>query len=94
MPRWDGLKPLPDHVLAPLLRALACIPRTADMRLLLRKVESDRPPGKDPVMTLRLPAEVIEHLGEWAKEAGISRSRVARIMIENGLIRRPPKGLK
>ena len=25
MPKWDGLKPLPDLVLAPLLRALACI---------------------------------------------------------------------
>ena len=37
MPKWDGLKPLPDHVIAPLLRALACIPRTADTRLLLVK---------------------------------------------------------
>ena len=47
MPKWDGLRPLPEHVLAPLLRALACIPRTADTRLLLRKVESGRPPGRD-----------------------------------------------
>ena len=35
MPKWDGLKLLPDHVIAPLLRALACIPRTADTRPLL-----------------------------------------------------------
>jgi hypothetical protein len=47
LPKWDGLKPLPDHVLAPLLRALACIPRTADARLLLRKVDSGRRPGMD-----------------------------------------------
>jgi hypothetical protein len=47
MPK-DGLKPLPDHVLAPLLRALACIPRTADARLLLRKVHEGRRPGMDP----------------------------------------------
>jgi hypothetical protein len=44
MPKWDGLKPLPDHVLAPLLRALASIPRTADQRLVLRKVTDTRPP--------------------------------------------------
>ena len=37
MPKWDGLKPLPDHVRAPLLRALACIPHTAGQRLLLVK---------------------------------------------------------
>jgi hypothetical protein len=38
---------LPDHALAPLLRALACIPRTADARLLLRKVQEGRRPGMD-----------------------------------------------
>jgi hypothetical protein len=48
MPKWDGLRPLPDHVLAPLLRALACIPRTADARLLLRKVQEGRRPSMDP----------------------------------------------
>ena len=47
MPKWDGLKPLPDHVIAPLLRALACIPRTADTRLLLVKRTDGRPPGYD-----------------------------------------------
>jgi hypothetical protein len=47
MPKWDGLKPLPNHVLAPLLRALACIPRTADARLLLRTVDSGRRPGME-----------------------------------------------
>ena len=45
MRKWDGLKPLPDHLLAPLLRALACIPRTADTRLLLVKRTDGRPPG-------------------------------------------------
>jgi hypothetical protein len=47
MPKWDGLKPLPQQIIAPLLRALACIPRTVHSRLLLRKVESGRPPGWD-----------------------------------------------
>ena len=47
MPKWDGLKPLPDHVIAPLLRTLACIPRTADTRLLLVKRTDGRPPGWD-----------------------------------------------
>jgi len=44
MPRWDGLKPLPDHVLAPLLRALMCIPRRPESRLILRPVKEARPP--------------------------------------------------
>src|SRR5687767_8027108 len=47
MPKWDGLKPLPQHVVAPLLRALACIPRTRDARLILRKRTDGRPPGWD-----------------------------------------------
>ena len=47
MPKWDGLKPLPDHVIAPLLRALACIARTVDARLLLVKRTDGRPPGYD-----------------------------------------------
>ena len=47
MPRWDALRPLPDHVLAPLLRALACIPRTAETRLARRKVREGRRPGMD-----------------------------------------------
>ena len=47
MPKWVDLKPLPEHVVAPLLRALACIPRSADTRLLLRKAGSRRPPGWD-----------------------------------------------
>ena len=47
MPKWDGLRPLPDHVIEPLLRALACIPRTVDTRLLLAKRTDGRPPGWD-----------------------------------------------
>jgi hypothetical protein len=35
MPTWDGLRPLPDHVVAPLLRALMCIPRRQESRLIL-----------------------------------------------------------
>jgi len=46
MPKWDGLKPRPDHVIASLLRALACIPRTADARLLLRNVDSGWRPAR------------------------------------------------
>jgi hypothetical protein len=44
MSKWDQLRPLPQHVVAPLLRALACIPRTADARLLLRKPSFQRRP--------------------------------------------------
>jgi hypothetical protein len=45
MPK-DGLRGLQNHVVAPLLRALACIPRTPDSRLLLRdRTKDHRPPG-------------------------------------------------
>jgi len=40
----DGLRRLPDHVVAPLLRALMCIARTPEARLILRPVEERRPP--------------------------------------------------
>jgi hypothetical protein len=36
-PRWDRLKLLLDPVIASLLRALACIPRMNDNRLLLTR---------------------------------------------------------
>ena len=39
MPKWDGLKPLPDHVVAPLLRALISIPRRPESRLILQPVK-------------------------------------------------------
>ena len=38
----DGLRRLPDHVVAPLLRALMCIPRTPDARLSLRRAVPPR----------------------------------------------------
>ena len=44
MPRWDGLKPLPDHAVAPLLRALMCIPRRPESRLILQPVNEARAP--------------------------------------------------
>ena len=47
MPKPDSLKRLPDHVVAPLLRALMTIPRRPEARLLLQKVEPGRPPGWD-----------------------------------------------
>jgi hypothetical protein len=41
MPK-DGLRPLPLHVVAPLLRALMCIPRTPAARLYLRRAVPHR----------------------------------------------------
>jgi hypothetical protein len=43
MPK-DGLRRLPDHIVAPLLRALMCIPRTRDARLILQRPDEPRPP--------------------------------------------------
>ena len=47
--------------------------------------------GRDPVMTLRLPQQIIHDLEHWAKASGITRSHAARIMIENGLLKKPRK---
>jgi hypothetical protein len=44
MPKWDGLKPLPDHVVAPLLRTLMTIPRRPESRLILQPAKEERPP--------------------------------------------------
>lgn len=44
MPKWDRLKPLPQHVVAPLLRALACIARRPESRLVLQPAREARPP--------------------------------------------------
>ena len=41
MPK-DGLTPLPDHVVAPLLRVLMCIQRRPESRLYLRKAVPPR----------------------------------------------------
>ena len=41
MPKWDGLKPLPDHVVAPLLRALISIPRRPESRAPFWTTEGD-----------------------------------------------------
>jgi hypothetical protein len=46
MPK-DGLRRLPDHVVAPLLRALMTIPRRPASRLLLQRRTPGRPPGWD-----------------------------------------------
>jgi hypothetical protein len=43
-PKWDGLKPLPDHVIAPLLHALISISRRPESRLILQPVAEARPP--------------------------------------------------
>ena len=49
--------------------------------------------GKDPVMTARVPQELIDHLEEWAKASGITRSQALRIFIENGLLKKPSRRL-
>jgi hypothetical protein len=43
MPR-DELRRLPDHVVAPLLRAIMALPGRRDARLVLRKPAEPRPP--------------------------------------------------
>jgi hypothetical protein len=43
----DGLRRLPDHVVAPLLRALVSIRHHPDARLILQKSERGRPPSWD-----------------------------------------------
>lgn len=46
MPK-DGVRPLPDAIVAPLMRALATIRPTPENRLYLERSERGRPPGWD-----------------------------------------------
>jgi Ribbon-helix-helix protein, copG family len=55
-----------------------------------RRPGSGRPAtGKDPVLTARVPRDLIDHLEEWAKDSGMTRSEALRLFIENGLLGKP-----
>jgi hypothetical protein len=40
-------------------------------------------------MTARVPQGLIDHLEEWAKASGMTRSQALRLFIENGLLKKP-----
>jgi hypothetical protein len=44
---------------------------------------------QDPVLTARVPQALIDHLEEWAKASGVTRSQAVRLFIENGLLKKP-----
>ncbi|WP_428674651.1 ribbon-helix-helix protein, CopG family [Reyranella sp.] len=45
-----------------------------------------RPPkGKDPLLTVRAPAHLIEAINAWAAKEGFGRSEAVRRLIELGL---------
>jgi hypothetical protein len=63
------------------------------MALSKKKVTPKRRPGrpatgKDPLITMRLPQEMIDALDTVAKGEGASRSEIIRRLIEAGLKRR------
>lgn len=41
--------------------------------------------GKDPLLTVRAPPELISAIGAWADRAGLARSEAVRRLIEAGL---------
>jgi hypothetical protein len=41
--------------------------------------------GHDPVLTARIPAELLEKLEKWARANNCSRSAAVAVMIERGL---------
>ncbi|QAU44196.1 ribbon-helix-helix domain-containing protein [Bradyrhizobium guangzhouense] len=41
--------------------------------------------GKDPLVSARLPQELVESVEAWATENGVSRSEAVRQLIEIGL---------
>jgi hypothetical protein len=45
--------------------------------------------GKDPLVTARLPQDMIDSLDTRAKSEGVTRSETMRRLIEAGLKRRP-----
>ena len=44
--------------------------------------------GKDPLLTIRAPAELIATIDAWASKAKLSRSEAVRQLIEAGLKRK------
>ena len=54
-----------------------------------RKKKFNRPgrpaTGHDPVLTARIPAELLEKLEKWARANQCSRSAAVTVMIERGL---------
>jgi hypothetical protein len=46
--------------------------------------------GKDPLLTVRAPREVIEEIEDWASKNGLSRSAAVRRLLELGLTVRTP----
>ena len=47
--------------------------------------------GRDPILTVRLPAEMIEAISSWADKSEVSRSAAVRLLIEAALKSPPPK---
>jgi hypothetical protein len=45
--------------------------------------------GKDPVVTIRMPADLIEQVDAWAKYQQTGRSEAVRSLIELGLVAAP-----
>jgi len=45
--------------------------------------------GRDPVISGRVPPELIKEMDAWAKQAGLTRSEALGRLIEAGLKRRP-----
>jgi hypothetical protein len=41
--------------------------------------------GRDPLVGVRIPAEVITALDKWAKDEGVSRSEAIRRLIESAI---------
>jgi hypothetical protein len=60
--------------------------RMAKSTLSVNKKKMGRPAtGHDPVMSARIPGEMIEAVEKWAADNGCSRSQAVAIMIEAGL---------
>ena len=50
-----------------------------------RKKRGRPPTGVDPVLTVRLPAELVTALAEWVKKNGTTRSDAIRQFVALGL---------
>lgn len=48
--------------------------------------------GKDPLLTIRAPAELIASIEAWAEREGLSRSDAVRQLIEAGLAKLSKRG--
>ena len=63
--------------------------RRAVKNMMPKKKRGRPATGRDPLVALRLPTELIRELDGWCERAEVNRSEAIRRWVENGLMENP-----